>query len=554
MDPHALTAADAGALLIADRLGVPAACLFADVGGRLRLVAAAGVEGGHDALGRVAETLADDLGVLDGTDAVAGAAFAAGSRLGADGALLVLAPEPRRPGAAWRQAYAVAATLARGIVRAGADRQRADLAAFFDGAAHGMALVRLDGADLAFESVNAAAAEALGAAPDALSGGLARDAVGAETAEALAEACRRAAETDARRRVEVEVAGADGPRALATTVAPVTGAAGRFALVLDDVTDRRSGWPAASQMPAALFVADADGRLTDGRGRALDALGLGLDDALGRPLADVFAGVPGARAALDAALAGRDGGWAMESSGRTFAVRVGPHRGRTGWPQGVVGVAVEDAGPAAAPVGVLDGLNRDIRSPLTSILGYAELLDEHAPPDEVREIRDVIVRSGERLLGTLDDLMDLRPPDGAAASHPEPTDLVALVASVAEASRPAAEARRVAFGVWSSLADEPLLLDPHLVERALHHLIGGAVASTEAGPVEVHLAPTPDAVVLTVTGGAPRDGVGADLTRQCVAAAGGVAEARGGDWTVRLPRHVVPVVDLGAAALPGRAE
>ena len=212
---------------------------------------------------------------------------------------------------------------------------------------------------------------------------------------------------------------------------------------------------------------------------------------------------------------------------------------------------------SAARGALLRHLDREIRSPLTSILGYADLLSEHTPPDEVAEVRDVIGRSGERLLAALDDLLDLTLLDDAAlAAHPSPVDAGRVVTTVAEESRAAAEAQRLALNVWCTLPEEPVLIDARLFERVVRHLISGAVAAATGTRVDVRLhADGPDAMALSVLGSAPDDGrgIGPDLVRRLVRAMGGTSrtvDGPAGGWSVHLPRHRVPVVELAPAAEP----
>ena len=118
--PPAASPVESGLRLLTDRLDVPAALLFASApGGELRLVSAVGTWGGDAlALRGLAETLAGEIDVLDVTDAIEGARFAAGARLGHhEGALLVLDSEGRTPDDAWNRAFADAAQTALALVR-----------------------------------------------------------------------------------------------------------------------------------------------------------------------------------------------------------------------------------------------------------------------------------------------------------------------------------------------------------------------------------------------------------------------------------------------------
>ena len=482
----------------------------------------------------------------------------------------------------------------RDVARRLAEREAA-LASFFDGAPMGMGVTRLvlraDGAeDLQLVTVNAAAAAHLGGTPEDLSGRLASEIGLADPVlDRWIEACHAAASHGTPRRFDFEVPGADGPLTFTTTVGRIADTEAdddlRFTFVVEDVTvPRRSAnrlrereaelEAVVSQAPVALFMADAQGQITMSRGHEATADGLGLDHVVGRPVSDVFGPSPEAADSVRTALGGEAATWTVEAGARWFECRVLPVRDDIGLVSGLIGVAIDvtdrERGMQAlaranravesvskARTAFLKHLNHEIRSPLTSILGYADLLSGESPPDEVVQVRDVIARSGNRLLGALDDLLDLTLLDGTDVTvTPSPTNVGALVEAVAEANRTAAEARRISLNVWCLLPEAPLLLDGALVERVVRHLVGGAIASATGSRVDVRLTTLgADWVELSVLGGSGDDGtlgIGPDLVYRLVDAMGGTVDEVKGEaagWRVRFPRRTVPVVDFGAAPL-----
>ena len=471
--------------------------------------------------------------------------------------------------------------------------READLSAFFDSAPMGMGIARLveaaDGADLEVVTVNASAAALIGSEPDALRGvRMSQAPVRSQVAADWLAACQRIRVSGRPERFDTSVDGRDGRHTLTTTVAPIVWhpaerGADRFTFVVENTTevhrtaDRAREREAqiealVSQAPVALFATDRAGRLSMSRGRTLDLLGLSVEHSLGRSVADVFAHAPGAARAITDALEGHDTEWTAQAGDRTFHVQLRPRRTSTGQPAGLIGVALDTTDLAASAASaapqarsaLLKHLDREIRSPLTSILGYADLLSEHTPPGEVAEVRDVIGRSGERLLAALDDLLDLTLlDDDAITLHPTPVDPAAVVARVAEEGRAAAEARRLALNLWCTLPQEPVLIDARLFERVVRHLVSGAVAASTSARVDVSLGPSgSDGMELRVlsgpssggtSGGAWDQGIGPGLVHRLVRAMGGTSRevtGEAGGWTVWLPRHRVPVVRLAPASAP----
>lgn len=143
-------------------------------------------------------------------------------------------------------------------------------------------------------------------------------------------------------------------------------------------------------------------------------------------------------------------------------------------------------------------VSHDLRTPLTSIIGAADMLAEaEAHPDEVQlEERatyvDLVGRNAHRLLDMIDDLLFLAQLDsGVLPTTRSAVDVGALVADSVEGLRPAAQAKGVALEV--EVHDGPELLADH---DRLHQLFDNLVANAlkytpEGGHVRVVAGPRP---------------------------------------------------------------
>jgi signal transduction histidine kinase len=149
-------------------------------------------------------------------------------------------------------------------------------------------------------------------------------------------------------------------------------------------------------------------------------------------------------------------------------------------------------------------ISHDLRTPLTSIVGYIELAmdDELEPPldEERRSYLEVVSRSSERLLRLVDDLLFIaRLQAGRLVLEPGQLDLCTIVAQSVEESRPRAEAKGVAL---SFLGSGAVMIegDKGRIFQLLDNLISNAIKFTPAGGrIDVRAVPKLDGAVLEVS-------------------------------------------------------
>jgi PAS domain S-box-containing protein len=153
----------------------------------------------------------------------------------------------------------------------------------------------------------------------------------------------------------------------------------------------------------------------------------------------------------------------------------------------------------------LANMSHEIRTPLTSILGFSQILLEEMVGEE-REMLDLIVRNGHRLMETLNSVLELArlESDGIRLNmrmvrvDDEVSELVQLFGS--DLSHTHVDLRTEINGAATAYTDQAIL------RRILTNLIGNALKFTEQGEVVVTVREEPDAVRVSV-----RDtGVGID--------------------------------------------
>lgn len=228
----------------------------------------------------------------------------------------------------------------------------------------------------------------------------------------------------------------------------------------------------------------------------------------------------------------------------------------------------------------LDTMSHDLRTPLTAVLGFAELLHDEID-DESRGLVEAIQTGGRRLLRTLDGVLDLARLDaGRQGLHPDPLDAVAVVQRTVAPHRVTADAKGLTLDVESYSARVPATMDASVLERVVDTLVRNAVTFTETGGVTVEVVEDAATVTLRVldtglgipasdlpalfsehrhqpgtAGNAPVGvtALGLAVARRLVDLAGGTisAESRWGQgtaFTVVLPRGPIP--ELAPVAVP----
>lgn len=132
---------------------------------------------------------------------------------------------------------------------------------------------------------------------------------------------------------------------------------------------------------------------------------------------------------------------------------------------------------------VVTNVTHEVRTPLTVILGFTSILREGVEGPHRRFV-DLIERSGQRLLMTLDSILDLAQLEsGTLEVDVHPQNVLDVVDSVANTTRPFAEEKDLTFE--TDLPEEALYaeVDSELLARALGHLLDNAVKFTDEGRV-----------------------------------------------------------------------
>ena len=151
-------------------------------------------------------------------------------------------------------------------------------------------------------------------------------------------------------------------------------------------------------------------------------------------------------------------------------------------------------------------MSHELRTPLHGILGLSRTLSRQVP-GEVRETVSLIRRSGEHLLGLINNILEFsRFKAHGIDMHPSEVDVVRVVEDALAMCRPGAQDARLELEA-EFLVPRPwvALVDPFRLRQILINLLGNAIKFTDPGGiVHVRVAPGPDgrglAIVVADTG------------------------------------------------------
>ncbi len=155
-----------------------------------------------------------------------------------------------------------------------------------------------------------------------------------------------------------------------------------------------------------------------------------------------------------------------------------------------------DAAEAAsrAKSAFLANMSHEVRTPMHSILGYAQvLLRDPAIRGSHRQGLKAIFKSGEHLLALLNDLLDVsRIGSGLFAANRAPLDVKALIGEAVHLHAPRAAEKGLNLALdWSPGVPRVIVGDQEKLGRVLASLLSNAIKFTERGGATVAVAVRP---------------------------------------------------------------
>jgi len=149
----------------------------------------------------------------------------------------------------------------------------------------------------------------------------------------------------------------------------------------------------------------------------------------------------------------------------------------------------------------LANMRHEIRTPMTAILGYSDLLTEDlsANPDQLSNSIKTIRSNANHLLTIINDILDVSKIEaGQMAIEAIPTNPVQIVEETASLTRPRAQGKGVEVRVkYESPAPASIQSDPTRLRQILLNLVGNAIKFTEVGNVTIHCSCDPQSEYIT---------------------------------------------------------
>ncbi|KAB2950054.1 MAG: ATP-binding protein [Phycisphaerae bacterium] len=138
----------------------------------------------------------------------------------------------------------------------------------------------------------------------------------------------------------------------------------------------------------------------------------------------------------------------------------------------------------------LANVSHELKTPMTAILGYLEVLRDRVSADDAASGSTLaaLQQNAERLLGIINDLLDLADLEcGRLTISPNPCDVRLIVRTVCDPYRRRAARKDVHLELTDSDVPERVMIDPVRFRQVLINLVDNACKFTLKGRIDVRL-------------------------------------------------------------------
>lgn len=143
----------------------------------------------------------------------------------------------------------------------------------------------------------------------------------------------------------------------------------------------------------------------------------------------------------------------------------------------------------------LSRLAHDLKTPLTSIIGYSDLflrqyrqIEETEAKDNYPDLQHIerVLRSGRQVLHLINDALELARYDaGQMQLHPVPVKVQPLMQQMIEMVEPLAQEKELPLILECDRAPETVVTDPLRLQQIITNLLSNAIRYTETGSIRM---------------------------------------------------------------------
>lgn len=135
---------------------------------------------------------------------------------------------------------------------------------------------------------------------------------------------------------------------------------------------------------------------------------------------------------------------------------------------------------------LLSNMSHELRTPMNGILGFAEIIQEESSEPYIKELAHYIQTSGNRLMKTLNSIMDLSQLEaGGNILHYDEFDLVQEIQSVINSFIPIANQKNLYLNFIFHKQIMIIYSDKNIIQQIVSNLIDNALKFTHTGGVTV---------------------------------------------------------------------
>ena len=136
---------------------------------------------------------------------------------------------------------------------------------------------------------------------------------------------------------------------------------------------------------------------------------------------------------------------------------------------------------------LLANVSHELRTPLSGVIGFAEILQSEAPAEQ-KEYAEMILRSGNRLLRSVNAVLDFaRIQAQFSKAMLQTIDVAKAVSEQCQLLEPLAARKGLGFSISCKQKELYAEIDPTFLDRIIDNLVGNAIKYTIDGSVRISI-------------------------------------------------------------------